>query len=309
MTELQLMGALDGLKALECSDLARYKAAVEAGQQIGWGYYFPYLLSRNRPNRSTVLLAEDEGSMCVFQWHLRDFKPRMDLCVAPTPMNVAVLRRCLDRANEFNGDYSARILRIDAKDAEVVSRIPHVRVRQRRMQYIYAAQTYADLSGQKRYTIRRNVALIKALPNVEVVPYSQSRADECHTLLQRWRRLHREAHGTAGGAGMSRRAIELAGVLPKADIGGEVVFVAGRLSAFAFGGEIRSGLGCSFERKCDPEIRGLSYFHFRSFLLTLQKFGLVNDGSDAGRAGLRQLKDSFRPVEMHAEYRATQHHS
>ena len=32
----------------------------------------------------------------------------------------------------------------------------------------------------------------------------------------------------------------------------------------------------------------------------------INDGSDAGRSGLRQLKDSFRPVAMHAEFRASQ---
>ena len=85
-----------------------------------------------------------------------------------------------------------------------------------------------------------------------------------------------------------------------------VVLVNGRVSAFAFGGEIRPGLGCSFDRRSDPEIRGLSYFSLRSFLLKLQDFDVVNDGSDAGRDGLRQIKDSFRPIEMHAEYRATQ---
>ncbi len=38
----------------------------------------------------------------------------------------------------------------------------------------------------------------------------------------------------------------------------------------------------------------------------LGEFDLVNDGSDAGRTGLRRLKDSFRPVEMHIEYSAIQ---
>lgn len=306
MTDIPLTGALDGLKALDISDLARYKAAVEVGEQMGWGYYFPYLLSRNRPKRSAVLVTEDDGSMCVFLWHLRDSKPHVDLCVAPTPMNVAVLKRCLERANDFNGDFSARILRVDAKDTDAVSSIRHLHVRQRRMQYVYAPKTYADLSGRSYYTIRRNVALINSLPNIEVVPYSEAHAEACQALLQRWRRNYRETHATAGGVGMSRRAIDLAGVLPDTDVRGEVVFVDGRLSAFAFGGEIRPGLGCSFDRRSDPKIRGLSYFHFRSFLSTLQEFKLVNDGSDTGRAGLRQLKDSFRPVEMHAEYRATQ---
>jgi hypothetical protein len=72
------------------------------------------------------------------------------------------------------------------------------------------------------------------------------------------------------------------------------------------GGEIRPGLACFFERKCDTQVRGLSYFQFRRLLTQLRDFDLVNDGSDAGSAGLRQLKQSFRPVAMHAEFRATQ---
>jgi len=53
-------------------------------------------------------------------------------------------------------------------------------------------------------------------------------------------------------------------------------------------------------------VAGLSYFHRYSFLEKLQEFQFVNDGSDVGRAGLRQLKNSLRPVEMHLEYRANQ---
>ena len=32
----------------------------------------------------------------------------------------------------------------------------------------------------------------------------------------------------------------------------------------------------------------------------------VNDGSDVGRDGLRQLKESLRPVARHVEFRASQ---
>jgi hypothetical protein len=92
--------------------------------------------------------------------------------------------------------------------------------------------------------------------------------------------------------------------LPAPDVTGQLVFVEGRLAAFAFGGEIRPGLACFFDAKSDPSVPGISYAHRRSFLLSLAAFERVNDGSDAGRPGLRQLKDSFRPVAMHAEYRA-----
>ena len=124
MTVPALSGPLEGLRVLDPADLPRYKAAVEAGRQMGWGYYFPYLLSllsRNAAARSAVLLAEDAGSMCVYLWQLRDAKPRLDVYLAPTPMSVPVLERCIERANDFNADSSARVMRIDEKDVGAVS--------------------------------------------------------------------------------------------------------------------------------------------------------------------------------------------
>ena len=309
MTVPECSGVLAGLKVVDLDDLDRYKTAVEAGKQKGWGYYFPNLLAQNRPGRSAMLLIEDEGSICVFRWQLRDAEPHLDLYFPPIPLSIPVLRRCLERANAFNTDRSARVIRIDAQDAEALSGVPALRVRQRRAQYVFAPATYEDLAGQQYRTIRRNVALFDGRPDVEVAPFSTTHAEGCRALLSRWKKAHRAAHGTAGGAGASSLAIEWAGKLPAADLGGEVVLLDGRVSGFALGGEIRPGLACAFDRKCDNEVRGLTYFQFRSFLLSLRGFERVNDGSDAGRAGLRQLKDTFRPVEMHAEYRATQRRS
>lgn len=302
----ELSGALAGLKVLEASDLDRYKRAVEAGQQMGWGYYFPYLLTRHG-KESVVLLGEDEGSMCVFVWRLREGRPKLDLLVAPTPMNVDVLGRCLERMNDFNGDRSARILRIDEKDVSTVERLASLRVKQRKSQYLFAPEDYAELAGGRFKTVRRNVASVETLAEVEVARFSKDlHAEACHALLRAWRQQSRKANTGAGGVGMSRRAIDLAGGLPEVDLHGEVVLIEGRVAAFAFGGEIRPGLGCSFDRRSDAQIRGLSYYHLRSLLLGFGEYDLVNDGSDAGRDGLRQLKDSFRPVRMHAEFRASQ---
>lgn len=299
-------GALEGLRVLRASDIGRYKHAVASGRPMGWGYYFPYWLSRIRPQRSAVLLAEEEGSFCTFLWRRRDSRDKLDLLVAPTPMNASVLRRCIERANDFNGDRSARILRIDAKDVDAVSSVPELRVRERKTQYLYAPRAFSDTSGRRYRTLRRNVALIEGRADVEVVRYDGSHAEDCRGLLRRWARAHRDAHGTAGGAGASARAIELAGTLSETDLRGEVVFVGGRLSAFAFGGEIRPGVGCFFDAKCEPGIRGLSYFQRYSFMSRLREFEHVNDGSDVGRAGLRQLKESLRPVAVHLEYRGSQ---
>ena len=115
-----LSGALEGLKVADLSDLAAYNLAVASGRQTGFGYYFPHLLGYNRPGQSAALLTEDEGSFCVYRWKQGKAVPRLDLIVAPTPMNNAVLLRCLERANDFNGDTSARILKVDDDDVKRV---------------------------------------------------------------------------------------------------------------------------------------------------------------------------------------------
>lgn len=301
-----LTGALAGLKVLEVADFDRYQASIAAGQPMGWSYYFPFLLTQNRAGRSALLLEYDEGSVCLYHWRNGDSVPRLDIHSAPMPMNVAVLKRCFERVNEFNEDRSARLRRIDTKDTAAVASVPGLRLRERKSQYIFNPANYAELGGKKYYTVRRNVKYVEQLADVEVRPYSPADAEACHKLLRRWRKTHRETHGTAGGFGISRRAIDLVGQLPDHVLRGEVVFIRGQLSAFAFGGELRQGLACSFERKCDNDIRGLSFYQLRGLLLRLNEFDQVNDGSDTGRSGLRQLKDSFRPVEMHTEYSASQ---
>lgn len=305
MTAPELSGYLDGLKIADVDDAARYKAAVHAGKQMGWGCFFPYLLSRNRPGRA-ALFFEDEGSMCVFLWRQKADEPRLDLYLAPVPMNVSVLRRCIERANDFNGDRSARVFRIDAKDADAVSEADLL-LDPGRSQYLYAPDSYMDLRGKATYTIRRNVSAVERMPDVKVMPYTESHAAGCHALLDRWKAAYPgDVHGTAGGVRTSSRIVELAGTIPSDLLAGEVVYAGERLVAFAFGGEIRPGLAACLERKADPAIRGLSYFQLHRYLLGLRRFDLVNDGSDINFAGLRQFKESFRPAAMHETFQATQ---
>ena len=301
------VGALEGLEALSPRHLERFKAAVEEGKQVGWAYCFAYLLASERPGRRSFFLVEDDGSLCLFRWDAeKGDAPHLDLAFPPVPLSLGALARALERANDFNGDRSARVLRIDAQDVEAVESNRSLRVRQRRMQYMFVPARHEGLVGSEFRTVRRNVSFVERLPDVEVVPFHSPLAEGCRALLAEWRERHRSEHGTGGGVRFSRRLLEIAGTLPERDLSGEVVLIDGRVAGFAFGGMIRSGLACSLERKCDTSVRGLSYYQFNSFLRSLRGFDLVNDGSDAKRAGLRQFKDSFRPVAMEPEYRAKQ---
>lgn len=298
--------ALEGLREISADDLPCYKAAIISGEQLGWGYYFPYLCARNLERRTSILIGEDDGSICIYLRRVRDGNAKLDVLLAPAPLNIPVLRRCLERTNEHNGDFSARVMKIDERDAAALAGIRHLRVRPRKSQYLYDPSTFRQLSGNRYRTFRRNVAMVEALPDVEIVTLAPEHIDDCRGLLKAWQRRHRASHGSSGAAGTSLLSLDLFGQLPQEDFNGEAVIVDGKLAAFSLGGEIRSGLGCYFEAKNDFDIAGLSYYLRRSYLLGMTGFSLVNDGSDTGRAGLKQLKDSLRPVAMHVEFRGHQ---
>lgn len=299
-------GALAGLSMLGASDLPRWKRALERGEASGFGCYFPYVLAHHRPGRSTVLVAEDAGSLCVFLRSDRRSDSHLDLFLNPIPMDVGVARRCLERANDFNGNRTARILRIDGNHAALAAEVPGLRIRERRRQYLYAPHAYGDLRGKKYRTLRTHLDKARRLPDLEVVPYTDRFAAACRALLQDWAEGHRISFGDSGGAGISARVLAQFDVLSAPDLIGEVVLLGGRLVAYSVGGEIRPGVGCLLDSKSDRDVPGLGYLQRYNFLTRHPGFDLVNDGSDARRAGLRQLKDSFRPVAMHLEYRGMQ---
>lgn len=299
-------GAPERLKMLDASDLPRWKSALERGGESGYGCFLPYILAHHRPGQCTVLVAEDEGSLCVFLRRDSKLDARVDLFLNPIPMDVSVARRCLDRANAFNGDRSARILRIDGNDAALAAQVPGLQIRERRKQYMYAPRDYADLRGSKYRAVRAHVAKIRRLPDLEIVPIADSHVADCRALLQRWGELRRANSDESGGAGISARALAQLDVFSAPDLTGEVMLLGERLVAYSLWGELRPGLACFLDIKSDPDVPGLGYFQRYHFLTNHAGYDLVNDGSDARRAGLRQLKESFRPVAMHMEYQGRQ---
>lgn len=298
--------ALDGLKPLEMSDYADYKAGVDAGKQIGWGYFFPYMMARKRPGRVNFYMGRDAGSVCIFIEKLRGDGARLELFHAPAPMDAGVLHRCLERANDYNGDYSARVMRIDEKDIGRAKDVANLRITPRIDQFLYDPAAFADLRGKRYYTLRRHVAQVEALPDVRVEPFSVQHTADCLALLDRWKARYKAQTGKPGGAASSARILKDFTDFPAGMLIGQVVFVDGRLVAYSLGGELSPRIACSFEFKSDHDIPGLSYFARRSFMSSLSDFRIINDGSDARNAGLRQQKMSLRPVGMHQDYRIFQ---
>jgi len=298
-------GSLEGLRTLDLGDLPRWKRALEHGASSGYGCYFPYALAHHRKGRSALLVEEDAGCLCSFILRQKKSSRHLDLYLPPIPMDVNVTRRAIERANDFNGDRSARILRIDERDAPLIASIPGLSIRKRRSQYVYAPRKFGELKGNKYRTVRYHVGQVRHLADLQVIPYEKRFEKDCAKLLEKWARHHRATYGKSGDAGMSKRVLGLARMIGAPDLVGQVILLGERLVGYVFGGEMRPGLACLLEAKTDLDVPGLSHYQFYTFLSKMN-FELVNGGSDARRKGLRQLKDSLRPAAMHLEYRGRQ---
>ena len=93
--------------------------------------------------------------------------------------------------------------------------------------------------------------------------------------------------------------------LPEAVVAADVAEIDGRVHAFMIGGPIRPGLGCLLVGHSTPDLQGVPYLMRVHHMARWPDLPRFNDGTDAGRPGLRELKQAFRPVAMNMLYRAT----
>ncbi|GAB6043523.1 hypothetical protein [Endothiovibrio diazotrophicus] len=294
-----------GLQPLRVEEMAAHKHALEAGGQWASAFYYPFLLSVDRSPKRSVVWSGEPGGRALFV--LSGGKhPRLDLFAPPLPADPASLARALELANDYNGDRSARVYWIDQQDLSAVREVAGLRERFREEEYLYRPADYADLSGGAFRTLRRNLSRVEALDGLAVAPFRAEDSTDCLALLDEWERGQGRKYASLRDRGYNRACIELAPQLPDTDLRGEVIRIDGQLRAFAFGGELRAGLGVFFIAKADPQVRGLSYFQRYHFLSAMAECPLVNDSSDMGSEGLRQLKRSLRPAAMHALYNARQ---
>ena len=294
------------LHPLTPAELPRVKEALARGGSTGWAFSVPFMLAVDRSSKRTSLLWQEvEGSISIFVLREGE-RPRLDLYAPPFPANPEALRRSLEIANRHNRDHSAKIYWIDEKDAAMVAAQPGLQVRRKLQEYLYCPDDFAQLSGTRFCDFRRNLRLAKTLSGLEARPYLPEDADDCLALLEHWERNQGKKYESLRDRSFTRACFELAPLLSDNDLRGEIFLVEGKTRGFAFGGEIRPGLGSFLVRKASPELRGLSYFIFLNFLRTFSDCALVNDGSDMESDGLRQHKAHLRPCGMHSMFKARQ---
>ncbi len=298
---------LRDLRPLQLTDLPRFKQAIADGEQQGWSYFFPYLLFvRLGSQSSRMIWVEDEGSICLFK-HQYGRKKRLDLIFPPFPYQEPVLLRALERVNDFNQAFSSWVYFIDEKDMPMVQAVKIFRVSKRNPQYLFSPRELANLSGSGFRNLRRNINTAQRQAEIHIQPYSPKHATQCRQLLAYWEnRKENKPRDLAYQNRYALNAFLFAPQMEPQNLHGHVFIVNEQVRAFTFGGEIRPDIGCLLLAIADPLVTCLSYLVRQHFFANMQKCRVVNDGTDGGENGLKEMKQRFRPCGLHTVFQAKQ---
>ncbi|MBI5485666.1 MAG: DUF2156 domain-containing protein [Deltaproteobacteria bacterium] len=171
--------------------------------------------------------------------------------------------------------------------------------------YLYLREDLATLPGNRFHRKKNRISYFTSRHDYQVSIFTDQDRPGCLDLLKTWGKaaVYETGSSLELELGATAEAIALAGEL---GLQGVVIRVDGSVAAFALGERLnRETAVCHFE-KSNPFMEGLTQLinrEFANLLFTDCRF--VNREQDLGKAGLRQAKLSYHPLELLKKYRAT----
>lgn len=299
-----LSTALGGLSRIEASDRHIFDDAMSASGATGWSYYFPYLhFFSQLEGGERVLFERTANSVLVYRRIEKRNRSSLSLLVPPFPFDAGALDHAGARMAEANEDKRQRIARVPEELAWEVARAGF-ELRFNDDEYIYDAASVRDLTGRDFATLRRKIGRFDR-DTLSVRPYSPAERAGCEALLDDWQEtLTQKGIRIGPYKTYARRCLEGGDALDPAVLRGEVIEIDGAIAAFTFGGPIDADSSSLFITVSDHRHPGLAYLQRHQFMLGDPGAQRFNDFVDSGRAGLAQMKRTFRPIRMHTLFSA-----
>lgn len=279
------------LAPLRAEDATVFSAACEMAGVHTHRHFFPSLHFYSGSGR---LCWERHGdSIIVYQiLHRPD---RMKLYLAPFPFAPEALRHALERMRDFNRGGLGRVKWIPEEDALDIAR-QGLSVSFREDEYIFARETVMKLEGSDFAKLRQELARARRAGEVTLRPYRAEDEAACLALAEAWKARLESAGVKVGGHRTKRTCLAEAQRLAPPLLSGMVAEVDGILRGFAFAGRITGEMGCNYLSTTDSRYRGLPHLLCYALMEAMPELPYFNDGNDAGRPGLREQKERFRPV-------------
>jgi hypothetical protein len=294
---------LSDLASIEVEDADTFLAAAEHSRLKSWFYYFPWLHFYGQSRSHTLRWERHAGSILVYQIRRRKDGSRMNLFLQPFPFDPAALRHAVQRMREFNDDRSGRIIWVQEGEALLVARAGF-EIFFKRDEFIFDRAAVMALEGPGFRSLRQELSRALKPGQVETRSYTAADQPACLALYKTWRERLIANGMRVEGYDETATCLAACKRFAPSLLNGLVVEVNGEVRGFAFSGPLTHTMGCNFLCITDTSFRGLPHLLRYRLMAKFPDLIHFNDSTDGGRPGLRELKQRFRPVEMHGLFGA-----
>lgn len=265
--------------------------------------YLPYLHLTGLRDGYEMLEERAAGSVILYRAARKGDRLKLEIATPPIPCTKDALSWATQRVREANGGGTVRIRHVESAQMAEVARAGFA-LAARDEEFVYDRARVLAADGHEYKRFRREISKSQGQPDLVIREYRKEDRAACLAVLGRWRDRMKQAGLRANGCRLTATCLRNVPDWPETMIRGRVVEIAGEVRGMAFSGPISPTCGSLFISINDTEFRGISQRMAQNQLSLWPNLPYFNDGHDNGRAGLADMKQSFRPVRMNRTYRA-----
>ncbi len=296
------------LKQLTCTDKPTFDAFFGARYCENAEYTFTNLFMwREMLN---LRWAVDDDVLYIFSSNEEIFAAWQPIG-EPDKMQDAITK-ILRTAEENRGDKKFMFVVVEKIFADELARYPHAKfnitAERDNFDYVYLAQDLINLSGRKFHGKKNHLnAFRKEYPNAVSLPITEEIIPKCRVELNAWSEMHKRANPDDPFIGYEQAAIhEIFDHFDRFKLKGGAILLDGKVAAFTFGERLNSDTAVIHVEKADSNVRGIYAAINQAFVeREWSNMTYINREEDMGIDGLRQAKESYRPVKLIEKFNAT----
>ena len=222
------------------------------------------------------------------------------------------ITKILRVAEENRGDKKFRFVVLEKIFADELEKYPHAKFNitpeRNNFDYVYLAQDLINLSGRKFHRKKNHLnAFRKEYPDAKYLPITEKIIPKCREQLNIWAETHKRANPDNPFIDYEQAAIhEIFDHFDKFKLKGGAILLNNKVVAFTFGERLNSDTAVIHVEKADSNIRGIYVAINQNFVEhEWADMIYINREEDMGIEGLRQAKESYRPIKLIEKFNAT----
>jgi len=220
------------------------------------------------------------------------------------------ITKILRVADEIKGDREFKFVLVEKIFAEELKNYPHAKFNitseRDHFDYVYLAQDLINLSGRKFHGKKNHLnAFKKEYPDAKYLPITEEIIPKCCEELDNWYETHKRDDNSY--IFYEQAAIhEIFDHFDAFRLKGGAILINDNVVAFTFGERLNSDTAVIHVEKADSNIHGIYAAINQNFVEhEWSDMIYINREEDMGIDGLRQAKESYRPIKMIEKFNAT----